>query len=141
MKGIFLASRMRATIWPTRPKPAMTTWPSFSGMASKARATTAFGASISSISSSSGVAAIDSVTATDRRSATGCSSTPEAAPVVNSTKANSPPWAMASASRRDGPGLQPGAAAEQVQHGALDRQQADDDGQHQVGAVDRSGAD
>ena len=81
MKGIFFASRMRATIWPTRPKPAMTTWPSFSGMASKARATTAFGARVSSISSSSGVAAIDRVTATDRRSATGCSIMPEAAPV------------------------------------------------------------
>ena len=45
-------------------------------MASKARSTFAFGASISSSSSSSGVAAIDSVTATDRRSATGFSSTP-----------------------------------------------------------------
>ena len=55
-----LASRMRATIWPTRPKPAMTTWPSFSGMRVEgARHAPPSAPGISSTSSSSGVAAID----------------------------------------------------------------------------------
>ena len=102
-----LALSTRATIWPTRPKPAITTWPSPSGSASKARISTALGVSISSSSSSSGVAAIDSVTATDSSSASGGSSTVADTPAVNSTKANSPPWAIASAKRRDGPGSRP----------------------------------
>ena len=65
MKGMRLARRMRPTIWPTRPKPAMTTWPSFSGGVSKSGGAASTGRATTArrCSSSSGVAAMDRVTA------------------------------------------------------------------------------
>src|SRR5262249_15006790 len=103
-------------------------WPSLSGRVSKARAMTGFGNKVASNSNNSGVAAIDSVTATDNSSAVDCSMTPADNPELNSTKANSPPCEMASAKRRAAPGPEPRAPTKPEQEEAFDHQQANHQG-------------
>ena len=70
---------------------------------------------VSSISSSSGVAAIDSVTATDSSSATGCSSTPAADAGREQHEGELAALGDGERQASRGTRLQPGAAAEHVQ--------------------------
>ena len=115
----------------------MITCPSFVGQHRRTRAADRLAApACSSSSSSRGVAAIDSVTATASRSATGRSSTPAAVPAANSTKANSPPCDEHER-RAAAPARRPAQPApEQIEDAALTTTRPDHDGDHEVRPLD-----
>ena len=87
----------RPIIWPTRPKPAIMTWCSWSGMASYSRLGLLLANKGSPIFSSnknaSGVSAMEIVTIRFRVLASSGRKTFWAVATLNKTKANSPPWA------------------------------------------------
>ena len=91
--------RIRPTIWPTRPNPAMITWfssskcRSYSGSGSCSRRALIQSPAMSA----SGVAAIESVTATISRSAVRSSISDDDTASARMTKANSPPCESATA--------------------------------------------
>ena len=103
MKAMPCARSRRATIWPKRPKPAISTcgWRSC-GIASYSRASEASlsGSSFDASISSSGVSAIDKPTMAVRRSRVAASSSRARPASPNTTKANSPPSASTAASRQ-----------------------------------------
>ena len=127
-----LANSRRPMIWPKRPKPAMITGLSCSGIASSGRCWRKRGASHRSCSTSSkGVATIDSATTTISSDEVAGGKTPAVAAAPKTTKANSPPCDNKKANSACCPRGMPKALAEQVQGADLQRQEQQHQPQHQ----------
>ena len=128
MNGVRCAASRRATIWPKRPKPAISTCGWLSGIVSNARFVWAAGCAASrrdTAITSSGVSAIDRPTAATSRSRMASSSSPALIASPNTTKANSPPSASTAASCSDSRVAQAaGTPADREQQHELDRHEA-----------------